>query len=302
MSLLREIQKAAVDSSTPLPDVLRKCMVLAARLGHAPFKEWVEEELNGYPPGATLPAYRCIGGIISIGNFGGPLGAAINNVPIPIGPIPADLHDRYTTAEFREGVGQLQEMVSGQSVLISRWPGDLVASVADKYYEGYTLLGAHREIPKNAVIGALDSIRNKVLKFALEIEERNPEAGDAPPGSKPVPTESVSQIFNTFILGAQNVAVGSAGAVQHAQQLQVGDIAALRRFLTEHGVPAPDVAELEKAIADDGPSAPGEPSFGKRVTGWLGTMLSKAGSGVWKISTGAAADLLTAALKAYYGL
>ena len=93
----------------------------------------------------------------------------------------------------------------------------------------------------------------------------------------------------------------SPTAVQHAQQLQAGDVAALRRFLTEQGVPAPDVAELEKAIAADGAPPSGEP-FGKRVSGWLGTMMSKAGSGAWKIGTAVAGELLTAALKAYYGL
>src|SRR5438128_9857038 len=40
VSLLREIQEAAVDAKTPLAVVLRKCMILAARLGHEPFKKW----------------------------------------------------------------------------------------------------------------------------------------------------------------------------------------------------------------------------------------------------------------------
>ncbi|MGH3118980.1 MAG: helix-turn-helix domain-containing protein [Gaiellales bacterium] len=57
---MREIQDAAVDARTPLPVVLRKCMVRAARLGHKPFKEWVDEELNGYPREAKVPAYRRI--------------------------------------------------------------------------------------------------------------------------------------------------------------------------------------------------------------------------------------------------
>jgi hypothetical protein len=302
MSLLREIQEGAVNLNMPLQVVLHQCLVLAARLGHGPFGEWVEEELSGYPPGDKLPAYRQIRGVASIGNFGGPLGAALNNIPLPVGPIPANLRDRYTTIEFREGVAQLEEMASGKGELISPWPGDLVASVANKYHRGYTLLEAHMEISKSAVISVLESVRNKILKFALEIEERHPVAGDAAPGSKPVPPESVSQIFNTFIMGnAQNVAVASAGAVQRAQQLQAGDVVALRRFLTEQGVPALDVAELENAIAADGPPTIGKP-FGERVSGWLRTMMSKARSGAWKIGTAAAGDLLTAALKAHHGL
>src|SRR5262249_17319064 len=146
--------------------------------GSGPFKEWVEEELSGYPLGVKLPAYRRIRGVASIGNFGGPLGASLKNIPLPAGPIPAHLRDRYTTIEFREGISQLEEMASGKGPLITPWPADLVASVATKYHRGYTLLEARMEISSNVVIGVLDSVRNKVMKFALEIEERNPDAGE----------------------------------------------------------------------------------------------------------------------------
>ena len=58
MSLLREIQSAAVDANVDVTVVLRKCKVLAARLGNEDFKLWVENELNGYKSKDTLPEYR----------------------------------------------------------------------------------------------------------------------------------------------------------------------------------------------------------------------------------------------------
>lgn len=48
MSLLREIQDAAISSDVELAVLLRKCKVLAARLGSNEFKSWVESELSGY--------------------------------------------------------------------------------------------------------------------------------------------------------------------------------------------------------------------------------------------------------------
>jgi hypothetical protein len=306
MSLLREIQEAAVDASTPLPVVLRKCMVLAARLGHEPFKKWVDDELNGYPPDTDLPAYRRIGGLTSIGTFFGPMGTALRNMPLPLAPVPADLRDKHSTAELREAVARLEDLAYAHKEgdeLISRWSSDLIAQVAYKCYEGYTLVQAHIEFPRSAFVATLDSVRNKVLKFALEIEQQNPEAGDVPPGTKPVvPAERVAQIFNTYIMGgAQNVAVASPSTIQHAQQLQAGDIASLRSFLVDQGLQESDVAELKTAIAEDPKPAIGQP-FGKRVAAWMGTMVSKAASGVWKVGTSAATDVLTAAPKAYYGL
>ena len=63
MSLLRQIQDAAIDSSIDLPTLLRKCKVLAARLGNEDFKRWIDNELVGYDRkedllSSTLPARK----------------------------------------------------------------------------------------------------------------------------------------------------------------------------------------------------------------------------------------------------
>jgi len=208
MSLLREIQDAAVDATTPLAVVLRKCMLLAARLGHEPFKKWVDQELNGYPPDADLPEYRRVGDLLSIGNFAGPMGRQLLNIVLPLGPVPEHARHHYETAEFREGVARLADVATahdGGGKLGARWPGDLIALVADKYFQGYALLDAHVEIPTSTIVGVLDAVRNKVLKFALEIEQQNPAAGDAAPGARPVPEERVTQIFNTIASPAQEM-------------------------------------------------------------------------------------------------
>ena len=63
-------------------------------------------------------------------------------------------------------------------------------------------------------------------------EEQAAAAGEVSPGAKPVPEERVSQIFTTIIMGgAQNAAVGNSSVVQSAQQIQAGNMEALRRFL-----------------------------------------------------------------------
>jgi len=61
MSLLEEIQTAAVDSTSDLGAILRRCKVLAARLGSKPLEEWLLWESNGYPAEAELPDYRVWG-------------------------------------------------------------------------------------------------------------------------------------------------------------------------------------------------------------------------------------------------
>lgn len=61
MLLLREIQLDAVSSDTKVSDLLRKCQILAYRLGNEDFKNWISLELDGYPPiTENLPNYRIL--------------------------------------------------------------------------------------------------------------------------------------------------------------------------------------------------------------------------------------------------
>lgn len=302
MTLLAKIQDAAVDSKTDITDVLRQCAVLAARLKHEGFKKWVDEELNGYPPGTPLPPYRIVKGITSIGHFMGAFGEQITNVPLPLGNVPAEFRARVSQVEFRQGAGALQAMVVGHGEdLMSRWPADLVARVADRFFEGRTLMAAHMELPRSAAVGVLDAVRNRVLQFVLEIEEQAPDVGEVKPGAaSPIPAEQVTQIFTTTIMGAANVAVGGQNVSQTAQVV-VSDLESLRKYLAGLGVPNQDVAELEAALKQDGPPNK-EGQFGPNISGWIGKMVKKAAEGGWKIAVPAAAAVLASGIRWYYGL
>lgn len=302
MTLLAKIRDAAVDSKTDISDVLRQCAVLAARLKHEGFKKWVDEELNGYPPATLLPPYRTVKGITSIGHFMGAFGEQINNVPLPLGNVPAEFRTRLSQVEFRQGAGALQAMVVGRGDdLMSRWPADLVARVADRFFEGRTLMAAHMELPRSAVVGVLDAIRNRVLQFALEIEEQAPDVGEAKPGAaSPIPAEQVTQIFTTTIMGAANVAVGGQNVSQTAQVV-VGDLESLRKYLAGLGVPSQDVSQLEAALKQDGPPNK-EGQFGPNIADWIGKMVKKAAEGGWKIAVPAAGAVLASGIRWYFGL
>lgn len=58
MTLLREIQTEVSTSGGDLATILRKCKILAARLGSAEFARWVTWELDGYPEDQPIPSYR----------------------------------------------------------------------------------------------------------------------------------------------------------------------------------------------------------------------------------------------------
>jgi AbiTii-like protein len=303
MTLLRRIQDAAVDSRTNIADVLRQCAVLAARLGHEPFKKWVDEELNGYEPEAELPPYRILTGLQSIGYFVGPMGEQIRNVPLPLGNVPEKYRRFVSEIEFREGAGALAAIVEGdrgQRALENRWSPDLIALLADRFMLGRRLLSASIVVAPNAIIGVVESIRNRVLKFVLEIDAHAPTAGEGEAGVSPITQERVNQVFNTTIMGGSNIAVGSTGVTQTVQ-VQAGDLEGLNAYLASLGLQQEDLDGLAIALKEDERPSKGQ-GFGKRVSAWIGDMTGKAASGTWQVGVGAAGELLATAVRWYYGL
>jgi AbiTii len=218
MSLLREIQDAAVDSKVEIAVLLRKCKVLAARLGNAEFKQWVEHELNGYPSSKDAPSYRILQ-VNSKGDFSGYHGSGMKNADIPLRAIPTEFHEYLSHSYFKQPVSALAALIeqSNTGTLQEPWPPDFVAFAGTRIYQHMNCLQAWKVIPCAALVAILDIVRNKVLTFALEIEAESPEAGDAPMNSNPIPQERVTNIYNTHITGnVQNLAAGNERVNQMA--------------------------------------------------------------------------------------
>lgn len=305
MTLLREIQDTAVSSETRAADLLRKCKILAARLGSADFGEWVDHELSGYPSKDLLPSYRILRDLQSAGYFSGYGGSAMKNAPIPPSCLPQEWREWAQTEYLMGGVGvyeQLMDKEGSEGTFQMPWPTDLLRAYGQDIYRFMNCLRAWKVIPRGAIVGLLDAIRNRVLGFALEIEKASPSAGEASANTEPIAQGVVSQIFHMQIYGnVGNVASGSHGFSQTAElNVSQGDVEALLTALKQIGVADGDAADLQKAVEED--KKDNAPGIGKRVGTWIGAMISKAASGVWKISLQTATTVLPKLLAQYYGL
>lgn len=218
MSLLREIQDSAIDSKADLASLLRKCKVLAARLGSAEFRAWVDSELSGYQNVEDLPDYRILH-VNSKGHFAGPFNSGINNADIPLFCIPEEYRVTISRSNIMEPVASIEALVASSDggTCHEPWSPNFVAMVGRNIYQNMNCMQAWKVIPITALIGALDEIRNRILNFVIEIESEDPNAGEAPANSANVPPERVHQIFNTYISGTvQNVATGGHDFQQNA--------------------------------------------------------------------------------------
>jgi hypothetical protein len=112
LNLIQEIQREILDPSTQLSSILRKAKVMAYRLGNVKFKDWVNDELDGYHEREIdeLPDYRK-GSTHSLGNFAGPLGATMRNMPIPTLNLPKQFERLATDLALFEGIRALESLL-----------------------------------------------------------------------------------------------------------------------------------------------------------------------------------------------
>lgn len=254
MSLLRQIQDAAMSSEKPIGDLLRMCKVLASRLESKELSDWVDRELNGYADRDDLPAYRIVK-VNAAGHFSGAFGRALKNAPIPASCLPNEFRDWARVSYLTQPISAYGDAVrhKERSDLHIPWPADLVAYVGDKIYQDMNCLSAWQVLPRGAVVGLIDSVRNRVLNFALEIEKTAPDAGERSHDSPPVSKEQVSHVFHTYIYGnVSNIASGSESVTQTADvHVEQGDFASLKAQLSKIGLGDEDVLELQQAVEKD---------------------------------------------------
>ena len=292
MSLLRDLQAGTTEPGTPLADLLRKCKVLAKRLHHQPLDDWANNELTGYKSDDTLPDYRKYRAEVT-GTFAGPFQKTAKNIPVPSASIKDEHREILYGADRLEGVAHYESLLESDSPTFSiPWPADYIAHYQEQIMEGFNLVEAHRIVPRGAIEGMLDQIRTRILSFALEIEEQNPDAGEAEAEDElPVPSKTVEQIYNTYILGGTNVIASGSNNIIRDFMLLAQDWDSLTQALLEIGLGEEDVEALDQAVKKDGGAADGE-APGEAVRNWLDEISSRMRSGSLKLAAGASGSMV----------
>jgi hypothetical protein len=209
VSQIREIRDAAIDGGFDLATLLRKCRVLASEIKNKDLAEWAKSELDGYPENAELPDYRVLKRCKSYGQF---LGGGYQDGPLSLLRLPEGIRDKYANPKIHQGVQTIVEMVRGQEGGVVRWAWPNYACEVYDHEDNRAdlrLTYAWVALPTASVVGVLSTIRNRVLSFALEMEQLNLGSDEETSSeeSKRATTAQITQTFHQTITGpVSNVA------------------------------------------------------------------------------------------------
>src|ERR1035438_8104557 len=178
MSLLREIQSELSRSGVDVVAVLRKCKILAARLGSPEFSRWVDWELNGYPESEAVPEYRKV----TVTYFASFVSMAwkIQKAPVPLFIIPEDLRDSFRFVHFRGGIAKAASFAQAKGLVGWQEP-ELILLLQGKMYPEMNCQGVWAETAHTEFEQLVSAVTSRILDFSLKLEAENPSAREALP-------------------------------------------------------------------------------------------------------------------------
>jgi len=248
--LLEEIHDGALDSSTKLPDLLRKCIALGGETGSERLRDWARQELMGYGPGTDVPEYRKTASILYLD--GATTGAVIRGQQVSLNMIPAGIRDKVREAmdniEVRQPVAQLVDLVDshrakGESTVNLAPPmaQELTALInhelqeADRRSDPFvppfpvpprqTVERVYWVVGLNTFVAMIDAVRTALVQLVVEMRSAAPSGPLAPN------REVAEQAVDVALYGKARVRnlvinqVGAAGqgAVAGTGSAAVGD-------------------------------------------------------------------------------
>ena len=233
MTLLREIQTGATNSSIDISTLLRKAKILAARLQNPEFENWVDRELNGYDNKEGLPPYRVVP-IVAKGTLSD--GFRIwNDFNILTSFLPDKFKAWGEECYLAQPIAMIASLATKKAITIP-WPQELAVKYGAKGTNACECLRAWQEINPVVLVGIVDTVRNRLLDFVLKIERENPEAGEVGPNIVPVPMEKLQPLVHNIFYGpVGNIAQSSKNFRQVANMgISPEDLSRLVTELTAH--------------------------------------------------------------------
>jgi hypothetical protein len=300
MALLDDIIEAATDDKVPIGTLLRKCLVLEQTFHNEKFNAWLNNELDGYDDNDELPSYRVFHAV-SYGFFVGAMGRQINNQPLSLHVLEKVDRDRMRTVSLTQSASSYEGHPDRAADAQLPWNPSMTTKYQSKFFQNSDMVlnRAWQLIPGSVLVGLLETVRNRVLRFALDLKD---ELGAS---SLTVATLSRATIDRSVVNNIYGGNILIASHAEHFSQISQtnvseGDIAGLEQALTNLGITKEGISALTSDIAAD--KAAGQETIGPKTKGWLadiGKYVAKEGA---KAGFEIAKQAATKWLLQHYGL
>jgi AbiTii len=271
MPLLDDIIEAAIDDKVGIGSLLRTCLVLESQIKNDKFRAWLNLELDGYDRDheGDFPDYR----VFNCVNRGDFLGLTVKMTDQPISLHVMDERDRKMLAvvHLHQPAASYEGRKSKDTDAALPWNPTITTKYQGKIYQNGepTLIRAWQEIPGSVLVGLLEQVRTRVLRFALELKDNLPVETDS---AKQLPAAVVERSVINNIYGGNNIIASHSENFALISQTNVheGNMVELEAALANLGITHEGIAALRSDMEAD--KKDGQSTVGPKTKHWLADM------------------------------
>lgn len=159
-SLIDELQLDAASSGVSVSALLRKALIVAAKLDVPDLPNWIGKELSGYAPDDAVPPYRVVHGKVK---------ASIMGRWIPVQFPSNDVESKITERRLESAVADIEALLSHHGPLTLDFSAEQQQFLQSQTGEPHAEFTCFIESARLA--GILDEIRNQVLRWAIALDK-----------------------------------------------------------------------------------------------------------------------------------
>ena len=161
--LVLELQQDALNKDVHVSELLRKALVVSKKLGVTQIEEWLNKELNGYGMQDTIPQYREIRGAIKVWN------PYHGWQPLNFGD--TKMAEALSKRKITQPIGELDSLGAGKERATLQVPySQETVNTLMKSMD--VPLQPTLHVAPTEVVGILEAVRNNILDWALELEQK----------------------------------------------------------------------------------------------------------------------------------
>lgn len=290
--MVTRLQRMAMDNETATPDLLRMAKAIAVKLQLKEMTEWIDYELNGYPPSVNMPDYRITKGKL--------LGHNPQWGLIPMMVSNAKQENKLRTVHIGAPVSELALAYDMPNATMDFPFSTEYSNKLQKNQPEFLRYPVIRRIGQSKILNVVEQVRNRLLDWSLALEQEgilgeNLQFSLQDKERAPMTTNNFNfnaPINNAGVLGAGNHDFSQ----QNTQQITAGDFDSLKARLETLGFASDDVQEL-KNVLDSKQALPACGRVMPKVYTWVG----KAGERLMDAGLDKAAPLAIEAISKYLG-
>ncbi len=287
------------DEKINLSQILLKMKILVHGLDDEEINSWIENELNGYPLGSTVPDYRIVPSrvLATFSNFQ----YRYNNHPIPLAHLDENARKSLESAKIIQSISALENTAREKSNLTRPLPFEFYGLLGKGLDSSYEISSAQCDISNMHITQIITNIRSRVLTALLNLKSKIGNKSSI--GEQEIANQKsdISQLLNSAVFGDNTtIIVGHQNSQSVSNKNIRGDCDALASALKEAGIEKDEIQNLNQILSNDTPDN-SKKEFGPGVNSWIKKMLAKAIDGAWQVKIEAAGALLANAIQAYYG-